>query len=477
MNWRSKRLLSAAALAAITGGGAGSAVLLHAATVQTVVTETFTNIVTYTIPTHTETATVTETVTVTETTQPPTTTTTEPPPTTTEPPAPQVELRAVDGGPGYYAGFTQPLSSDPGYFPIGAWFRPAEPHQMAAYTNFGLNLFVGVENPEGVNEQALRQAGMRTLVQIGERTRFNDLGAEVAGWLLDDEADMQHGPGTDTVNCTGPHHSGSGAISGYQVMRQANASTPADGKARYANYGKGVYMWETDPQAACFINAFQHLQSIDMYWMTDPNERSRMEYGFPSSYGLTVARARHLDGLDGERKPQWNFVETAWPWTETAAQGGRRILPAEARAAVWHSIIAGARGIIYFDHSFGGPCRQTVIRRECYPDTHDALQATNQQVRQLAPALNGPHVTSGFTATGNVRYAVKWSGSSFYVLAGTNRAAGVFTFSMPCVGDATVTVEGEGRTLPMNGGSFTDTFADKNSIHLYRVVGGGRCGL
>ena len=54
-------------------------------------------------------------------------------------------------------------------------------------------------------------------------------------------------------------------------------------------------------------------------------------------------------------QPIWSFVEVGWPFTETAAQGGGLLLPEEIKAAVWHSIIAGARGIIYFNHSFGGP--------------------------------------------------------------------------------------------------------------------------
>ena len=74
-----------------------------------------------------------------------------------------------------------------------------------------------------------------------------------------------------------------------------------------------------------------------------------------ANYGDTIDRMRYLDGLDGEHQPIYSFVEVGWPFTETAAQGGRAIEPAEIEAAVWHSLIAGARGLIYFNHSFGGP--------------------------------------------------------------------------------------------------------------------------
>jgi F5/8 type C domain/PKD domain len=392
------------------------------------------------------------------------------------PPDAQVELAQPDGGPNYYGRFANPLSSSPDYFPIGAWFRPGETHQIPQYVDFGMNLFVGIEAPELVNEAAIRQAGMRSLIYIGERTRFNDLGSEVAGWLIDDEADMQHGPGSDTVGCTG---------SGYTVMRNAAAAAPQDGKAKFANYGKGVGWWETNAQAQCFVNNFQDLQSLDAYWMTDPNEKppttqAGAQRGYkPWSYGWSVDRMRFLDGMDGQRKPIWNFVETGWPWGEDpATQPHGRILPAEARAAVWHSIIAGARGILYFDHQFNGTCRQTVIRGECYTDTGDALRSTNAQIKTLAPVLNSPTVTSGVSSSAGVRAMVKWDGSNFYVFAGATQAAAQSgTVSIPCVGNATATRLGEAGSVPVTSGHLSDQFANGNAVHIYRVDGGSRCGL
>ena len=51
------------------------------------------------------------------------------------------------------------------------------------------------------------------------------------------------------------------------------------------------------------------------------------------------------------------------------------------------------------------------------------------------------------------------------------------TFSIPCVGNATATVLGENRTIPVSAGSFTDSFADGNAVHIYRIDGGSTCGL
>ena len=102
----------------------------------------------------------------------------------------------------------------------------------------------------------------------------------------------------------------------------------------------------------------------------------------------------------------------------------------------------------------------------------------NAQIKAIAPALNGPRLSSGFSANANVRAVAKWDGSNVYILAGSaENTASTGSFSIPCVGNATATVLGENRTIPIAAGSFTDSFADGNAIHLYRIDGGSNCGL
>jgi hypothetical protein len=180
-------------------------------------------------------------------------------------------------------------------------------------------------------------------------------------------------------------------------------------------------------------------------------------------------------------------VELGWPFTEGASAGGRRILPDEIRSAVWHAIIAGARGINYFDHNFGPGTPGYTILRQGYSDNRAMAKSVNAQIHALAPVINSPFVTSGHSAAdtmnGDVRYMVKWSGSNFYLFAGADRGGGNATFSIPCVGNATAVrlapsnLPGEAASLPVAGGSFTDSFADKNSVHIYRIDGGSGCGL
>ena len=186
----------------------------------------------------------------------------------------------------------------------------------------------------------------------------------------------------------------------------------------YSNYGKGVMFWETDAEAERFVNDFQDVTSADTYWFTDPNIDSQWEGGallngatrpltdaetrLAANYGYTVDRMRYLDGLDGEHQPIYAFVEVGWPFTETAAQGGRAIEPAEIEAAVWHSLIAGARGVIYFNHSFGGPDQtQHALRDPAYAAERAAVDHTDALITQLAPVLNSPF-DDGYVSAGRL---------------------------------------------------------------------------
>jgi hypothetical protein len=383
-----------------------------------------------------------------------------------------VTLRQVDGGPGYYGQFSNALPTAASYFPIGVWgsynHTQANRDLDAAA---GLNLYVWAA--DNIFMSQIRSDGRFRVIQ--DEGNRSGVGSETAGWLLGDEIDMCCGP---------PGYIGG---NGYNMLTSTLASLPSDGRARYANYGKGVMFWQTDAQAQRFVNEFQQLISNDVYWFTDPNERSRQGYRLAAAYGWTVDRMRALDAMDrrpwedaGGRKPIWNFVETGWPFTESAAQGGRAITGPEIRAAVWHSLIAGARGIIYFQHSFGGPRtgdHHTI--RSNSEGTRPAVTAVNAQVKSLAPVLNAPTVEGLVSSSPGLRTLAKWQGGRFWVFAGRTQNGGQTsnTINLPCVGSATAAVDGEGRTVPLTAGRLTDSFADGNAIHIYRIDGGSSCGL
>ena len=333
----------------------------------------------------------------------------------------------------------------------------------------GLNLYVVLTGDS--NLSLVQRNGMRAILQQGEwRTNSTAINSPaVAGWEMADEIDMQQGPGK-----------------GYATLNNILAQLPNDGRMRYNNYGKGVMFWETDAQAERFVNGFQHVVSADIYWFTDPNVSGSSEGGKllnggrpltphqarrAANYGYTVDRMRALDAMDGQSRPIWNFVEVCWPFSQTAAQGGRAIQPAEVKAAVWHSIIAGARGIIYFNHSFGGPNQtQHCLREPAYAAVHAAVKSTNQLIMQLAAVLNAPFADGFCRGSPSVRTMAKSHDDKYYVFAGSKEnIASTPTFSLSGVDSGTATVIGENRTIPTSNGRFSDRFADGNAIHIYRI--------
>jgi len=334
----------------------------------------------------------------------------------------------------------------------------------------GLNSYIGLTSDSDTD--LIRSNGMTSFVQQDEWLGRPDV---FDGWALYDEVDMIEGPST-----------------GYASMDRIVSRLPQDGKPRYNNYGKGVTFWETDAEASRFVNTYTNIVSADNYWFTDPNicgqyEGGKLVNGATAqvsvadcrrayNYGLTIDRMRYLDGLDGTRQRVWAFVEDGHPFTESSAPS---IQPAQMRAAVWQSIIAGAQGLIYFNHSFGGPCQsQHVLRDSCYAAIRAEAKRTNTQIASLARVLNAPFADGLVTASNGVRAMAKYSGGQFYVFAGSRTTSPqTATFNIGCTGDATVTVVDENRTIPLSNGSFSDSYADGNAVHIYRIDGGSTCGL
>jgi hypothetical protein len=301
-----------------------------------------------------------------------------------------------------------------------------------------------------------------------------------AGWELDDEVDMIYG-----------------APSGFTHLSTILSSLPADNKPRYANYGKGVMAWLSDADASQFVDQYPDVTSADFYFWTDPDICVESQGGWfylhlglfteqtlralttsecrnAWNYGYVIDRLRQLDAMAGgtaptQRKSMWAFVEVGNPWTVSVPY----ITPAQLQAAIWHSIIAEARGIIYFNHSFAGACiTQHALRESCYAAIRATVQTTNQQITQLAPVLNSSFADGYVTVSSGVRVMAKLGpDGAWYVFAGS-RQPGSQTATFTIAAGSTVEVLYEGRTLPVTSGQFTDSFADGNAIHIYRITGG-----
>ncbi len=383
-----------------------------------------------------------------------------------------------EGGPAYYRAHSyadQGGWDDPSFFPIGVWFEGTYSQaDIDLDKDVGLNTYVQLTSSS--NRALIRQNGMFTI------WGGSGSGSETVGYMLDDEVDMWGGPGTAawTGNYPGQGEicSPSNAACGYTIMQARVAELPADGRFRYSNYGKGVMLWQSDAQASRFVNDYTTVVSNDIYWYTDPNICGEMQnfLGLPSStcrlaanYGVTMDKMRRLDGMDGKRQPVWAFIEVGHPFTESFAPS---IQPNQIAGAVMASIIHEARGILYFNHSFGGPCiSQHALRESCYSAQRAKVKETNQRIKELAPVLNTQSYAHTFNT--NLDTMLKGQGGSYYVFAmlGRARAPGSYTFTLPAgLTASSVQVLYENRTLPVAGGSFSDSFAAEHTYHIYKIT-------
>ncbi|MDR7082010.1 hypothetical protein J2X01_001295 [Arthrobacter ginsengisoli] len=354
-----------------------------------------------------------------------------------------------------------------------------EPGDIEMDKRVGLNTYVNLT--ANSNTALLRPAGVHAVT--------SEPSAWSSGLVLADEPDMWAGPGSSVWTGKWPGQgevcNPAGTPCGYSVQRTLSAAI-ADGTLKYANYGKGVSFWESDEQASVFVNEFQDVVSVDNYWFTDPNICGQGEGGgrlgggrnltdqecrLAANYGWTVDRVRSLIRPAGN-KPVWAFVEVGHPAGEAEAP---TITGPQLRGAVWSSLIHGARGIVYFNHSFGGPCQSFHILREpCGDEIRPWVTAVNRQITGLAPVLNAPFLDGALAHAAGVDAAVKVHGDALYVLAGSaqaNRQAAEFTLGCLPASAVTATVLDEDRTVAISNGTFRDTFEDGNAVHLYRIDG------
>jgi hypothetical protein len=366
--------------------------------------------------------------------------------------------------------------NDPSFFPIGVWFESVtQASDCATDKDCGLNTYVVLtSNSDG---SIIRAAGGLYTLAGG----YVNVGSEHAGNSIGDEADMYFGPGWGADRTSG---------GGYTTMQ--NAANASAGFMRHANYGKGVAWpaWENDTQAAVFVNTFQEIVSDDIYWYTDTNCQGQWEgasllpYALDptthqptrpltpdeahraSNYGAVVARVRKLAN---PKKPIWGFVEVGHP---SSLDSEPTNTGPQIAAAVWHMIIQGARGIIYFNHSFGGPNQsQHCLRETAYASQRASVKATNATIKQLAPVLNAPFADGLVSATPGVAVMAKSLNGKYTVFSGNgDNQARSATFTIAGITTGTAVVVGENRSIAISGGTFTDSFTSGTATHIYQIA-------
>jgi hypothetical protein len=414
-----------------------------------------------------------------------------------------------EGGPAYWNQWasTRPWTN-PAFFPIGVWFESVgRQSDVDLDKAAGLNTYVEITSNSSAG--LIRSNGMWDVTDIP----LAEYGSENAGWLIDDEDDMIYGPGydkwsgTDGWNTCVPAQDQGGRC-GYTVMATKRAQRPQNGQPFYANFGKGVVFWENtttcapnapapcsppaDSEAGQFINGgYTDWVSADTYWYTDNDLCTGGQGGLlipgqgpvdasgnhsltaaqchrASNYGLTVDKIRQLNAADGTLQPVWAFVEVGHPSTDNTSS---TITGPQIQGAVMASLIHGARGIIYFNHSFGGWCQsQHVLRDGCGATVRPYVTAVNQQITALAPVLNTQSYQWTFNPDLDTMLKRGPDGALYIFAMQKTGTSGNYTFTLPSgINASSATVLNENRTVAISSGTFTDSFATESNYHIYRI--------
>ncbi|WFE30200.1 DUF4082 domain-containing protein [Solwaraspora sp. WMMD791] len=399
--------------------------------------------------------------------------------------APTLDLPRVgwEGGPSYYAAFPHATASgwtNPSFFPIGVWYEGVYTQsEIDKDREVGLNTYVMLTDQSDLG--LIRRNGM-TAMTMGSRSGQGD---ESIGWILQDEVDMWGGAGDGTWTgkypgqghpCVTPNKHDCG----FDVMDTLTERLPDRTRMRYTNYGKGVMFWQSDGDAARFVNNYTDIISNDIYWYTDPNVCYSSSEG-PSmgvtaatcrraaNYGLTMDRMRELDAMDGKRQPIYAFVEVGHPFTENDAP---TINGDQIAGAVMNSLIHEARGILYFNHNFGGSCiSQHVLRDTCGRAVRPAVTELNKRVTALAPVLN----TQSYEWEFNPRLdtMLKAYDGSYYVFAmlGRDGTTGPQQLKLPPgLSASKAEVLFENRTVAIADGVIQDGFSQEFTYHIYKIT-------
>ncbi|MGH9206404.1 MAG: putative Ig domain-containing protein, partial [Acidimicrobiales bacterium] len=380
------------------------------------------------------------------------------------------------------AGVTQYPCNNSNFFPIAVWFAGVQqPSDSQSDQAAGLNTYVSIDANSNLAAVA---PGMYVIAQQdewgpGTPSSQTSQWSHINGWQTSDELDMTEGP------------PGAGT-KGYTDQQNIIKSLPQnDGRLIFASYGKGVAFWESDANAAQWLNYGQAFTD-DAYWFSDTDVCLASQGGNlfnggsadltpgqchrASNYGALIDRVHYLETLDGNQaKPVWSVIEDGDPGTSGSTGN---VTPTQVTAATWDSIVHGAQGIEYFNHSFAGPCiSDNNLRDPCYASMRATITANNNEIQSLAPELNSPTVTPGATVvatTGGVPVHTMLknvNGTDYLFAISEGDGSGsptTATLSIPGAGNSAASVYNENRSVLVSNGQITDNFGPYQ-VHIYQI--------
>jgi hypothetical protein len=301
-------------------------------------------------------------------------------------------------------------------FPRLVWRQcPSQyPDAMAA----GINVFLGTECTTAAGQ--LSALGGRAFSAL-DVANHGISGPGLIGWHLPDEGDESIGSAAGQPNI----HDGNKVT--FLTLTDHFAPYMAPPQA-----GRGIY-------AGWFSRA--DVLGFDTY----PIEgRCRWDL-IPTVYTLQ----KSLVQMAGP-KPTFQWIE-AGPMEKCRHTDPT---PQSVNAETWLSIAAGARGVGYFPGVWSDPIRQQIT-------------SINSTITALAPALLDVATPAIVGPSSPIRVGVRRHNGAVYIIAVNSSTQPVVgRLAVPGLGDRTLTVFGEGRTVTSQVSQLSDNFAGLD-VHIY----------
>jgi hypothetical protein len=197
-------------------------------------------------------------------------------------------------------------------------------------------------------------------------------------------------------------------------------------------------------------------------------------YPVNNADGITDGKLEYV-GMGVQNLINWSGNKPSWCWIETTRiddSSPRRPATWEVKSEVWMGIIHGAKGFGYFAHSFvTGATDESAMLHDS--EMIDAIKLINEEITALAAVLNSPATTGYATVSSSntsvpVDMITKNYGGANYIFAIAMRRDGT-TATFTVSSGSKVEVFGEGRSITVTNGKFSDSFSPY-AVHLYKIT-------
>jgi hypothetical protein len=375
-----------------------------------------------------------------------------------------------EGGPDYWKQFRDAKEwTAPSFFPIGIWYNGISTDAEVKWDKaHGINTYAGMW--EGTDFSLFEDNGVYWLGDKLNST-FKDHSPHWPGVFLDDEVDGRYSP-----------------AEGINLLRSAQSEWAGSGKFTYTNYTQLVIGSDLPLKAQQDYVNLPDVSSLDMYWYTIPfcdwtpfrggiyaDPVSLATCRTASSYGKAMNGLTIRDASDGTLHPRWMFLENLNGLSGADHVG--YVTPGQLKGAAMNSIINEARGLLWFNQSFSGPCQTSNALRQaqvlgskfCGYAQMQAMGEVNNLIKSLAPVINTQSYQWSF-GTGLDTMLKTYDGSA-YIFAMSDGTSGNRVFKLPTgISGKKVEVVGENRTIAVENGGFSDSFANEYTYHVYRIA-------